>query len=162
MREMRKIKRKLSEEESYSLLEDLKTITISMYDEEFKTPYAVIMNPIVNGSTIFVHCANEGRKIDILKKNGNVCITAVSDSKIIEDKFTTAYKSIVITSCARFVEEKEDKIKVLELLCEKLTPSNSQDAITRLIAAQIDNTTIIAFDIESISGKCYLKEKLKD
>lgn len=160
MREMRKIKRQLSDDESYQVLKELKTITISMYDEDEGIPYAVVLNPIVKGKTIYAHCANEGRKIDILKKNSSVCITAVSDLKIIEKQFTTAYKSLCIYSHAKFIEDKESKKNVLKILCENFTPNNSMERINKLIDAEIDNTTIIAFDIESITGKAHLKEKL--
>jgi nitroimidazol reductase NimA-like FMN-containing flavoprotein (pyridoxamine 5'-phosphate oxidase superfamily) len=160
MREMRKIKRKLGDEESYKLLKDLKVVTISMYDEFEKVPYAVTINSIVVDHTIYIHCANEGRKIDVLKNNNSVCITALCDSKIIEKQFTTSYESLVIYSHARFIEDKNDKYNVLHKLCENLTPSNNENSIKKIILAELENTTIIAFDVESISGKGSCREKL--
>jgi hypothetical protein len=161
MREMRKIKRKLSDEESYNLLKDLKVVTISMYDEVERMPYAVTINSIVLGHTIYIHCAKEGRKIDVLKRNSSVCITAICDSKILEKQFTTAYESLVIYSHAKFIEDKAVKVKVLQKLCEKLTPSNKESTVGKIISAEIENTTIIAFKVESISGKGSYREKLE-
>ena len=161
MREMRKIKRKLSDEESYKLLNNVNTITISMYDEIEKVPYAVSINAVVLGHTIYIHCANEGRKIDVLKRNSSVCITCICDSKILEKQYTTAYESLVIFSHARFIDKNEEKKLVLRKLCENLTPINSKISIENVIISAIDKTTIIAFDVESISGKGSYRERLE-
>ncbi|MBK5202050.1 MAG: pyridoxamine 5'-phosphate oxidase family protein [Spirochaetaceae bacterium] len=153
MVEMRKIKRKLSEVEAYELISKAKEITISMYDIEKAEPYAVIVNPIYFDKNIYIHCAKEGQKIDILKKNNNVCITSIIKSDIIENKYTTAYESVVISSHATFIENKEEKVAILNKLCEIFTPSNNSEMNQKIIISAVDNTTIIKFPIESISAK---------
>ncbi len=160
MREMRKIKRKLNEAEAYELISKAKEITISMYDIEEGEPYAIIVNPIYVENNIYIHCANEGRKIDVLKRNNKVCITAVIRSKVIESNYTTAYESVVINSSAIFIDNKDEKIEILNKLCDIFSPSQSKAMNSKLIEAEIDNTTIIKFPIESISAKAHIRGKL--
>lgn len=161
MREMRKIERKLSDNEAYELISKAKEITISMYDIEKEEPYAVIVNPIYFNKNIFIHCANEGKKIDILRKNSKVCITSIIKSNIIENKYTTAYESVVIFSHATFIENNNEKIKILNKLCEILTPSNKTEINQKIIEKELDRTTIIMFPIESISAKANKRGQLK-
>ncbi|MFA6865241.1 MAG: pyridoxamine 5'-phosphate oxidase family protein [Sphaerochaetaceae bacterium] len=160
MRAMRKIKKQLEEKEAYELLKECQIVTISMYDEEEKEPYAVMVNPIVIDHTIYIHCANEGRKIDVLKKKSSVCITALVKSSIVERKYTTAYESIVMYSHSQFIENDEEKERILYELCKQYTPNNKIESTKKLIDAELNNTTIIKFDIESISAKGSNREKL--
>lgn len=160
MREMRKIKKKLSQDEAFKLIEEAKEITISMYDRENDEPYAVIVNPIYFNKNIYIHCARDGHKIDILKNNNKVCITALIRSSIVEEKYTSAFESVVISSHASFVENKDEKYEILIKLCEIYSPSMNIELIKNGIKSKLDTTTIIKFPIESISAKGNLRGNL--
>lgn len=153
MRNIRKKERALSYEEGLEILRDLKIATISLYDEEEKFPYAVIINPVLIDETVYFHCAGEGHKIDVLKRNNRVCLSGVRSSKVIEEKLTTAYESVIIRSKARFVESLDEKSKALEALCKKFTPSVDEERINKVIVSSAEITTIVALKIDSLSAK---------
>ncbi len=60
-------------------------------------PYGVPVNYLysTDENAIFFHCATEGRKLDNIRKNKHVCFTVITDQKIVPERFTTLYKSIV-------------------------------------------------------------------
>lgn len=66
---------------------------LAMVDND--RPYVVPLNygyTYENGTlTLYFHCAAEGRKIDILKTNSDVCFEMDGEHKLIEGKIDCAY-----------------------------------------------------------------------
>lgn len=153
MREMRNGKQALSKEMAMGILRKSEKATLALFDSDEDFPYAVVINPILIENTIYFHCANEGQKIDVLKKDNRVCLSAVGRVKIISEKFTTGYESVIVNSHSYFVEDKKEKEKVLIALCEKFTPSNKIELVCNVMEKSMKNTVIVALPIESISAK---------
>lgn len=150
---MRKKNRQVSDKDAFDILSRCEEITISMYDPENNEPYAVITNPVLVDKTVYIHCAHAGQKVDVIKKNPSVCLSAYTAARVIEEKFTTAYESVIAHSHAYFVIDKDEKEQVLYALCDKFTPSLSKEHIERYTKPRLDKTNIIAFPIEKITGK---------
>lgn len=161
MREMRKKERQLSEEEAYAILDTAQEVTLSMWDEEAHEPYGVMVNAVLIAKTLYFHGAQEGRKLDILKQNPFVCITAVSKCAIIEEKYTTAYESIVAYAHAHILTDTAEKVKVLSAICSKFTPTNDYEQIQKIINKSIDHTAIVALPLERITAKGSNRTRLK-
>lgn len=114
--------------------------------------YIVPLSFGYDGTVLYIHCARDGKKIDILKKNGNVCfefedIGALEES----DKpcnWGIKYRSVIGSGKAVFLEDLEDKKKALDLIMKQYTdqPFQFED---RMVAA----VTVIRIDIEEITGK---------
>ena len=158
---MRKKERQLSEEEAYAILGASKEITLSMWDSTENEPYGVIVNAILIGKTLYFHGAQEGRKLDILRSNAHVCITAVSNCAIIEEKYTTAYESIVAYAHAQILTDTKEKVKVLSAICSKFAPTNDFEQTQKIIEKAIDHTAIVALPIERITAKGSNRQRLK-
>ncbi|MBI5248527.1 MAG: pyridoxamine 5'-phosphate oxidase family protein, partial [Desulfomonile tiedjei] len=116
-------------------------------------PYVV---PICFGyedNCIYVHSAGEGRKIDIIKRNNNVCFEAEADVEVIagEDacKWSMRYLSVIGFGKAFMVNDFDDKIRGLNAIMRHysgLSEHIYNEAATKL-------ATIIKIEIESMTGK---------
>ena len=158
MRQMRKASRQISEEEAYEVLTKAPYVTVSMTRED-GTPYGVPLSLVRGeGSTFYFHCADEGEKMDCLRYNPVVSLSAVSKCtpafEVEKVNFTEHYRSaIAVGKCDR-VEDREEKIKALRLLCERFLPKY-MDYFDEAIARSLDRTTIIRITLtEPPVGKC--------
>ena len=76
----RKEKEIKDRKEIISILQKAKICRIGL--SENNKPYIVPMNFGYKEGCLYFHCANEGRKIGIIKKNNNVCFEIDTDHKI--------------------------------------------------------------------------------
>ena len=77
---MRRQEREIRDEaEIQEILEKGLVCRLGLYDGQY--PYVVPLNYGYRNGCIYFHCAREGRKIDILKKNDRVCIEVDIDSR---------------------------------------------------------------------------------
>lgn len=151
--EIRRKDRQMDEKFALKVVDDCPFATISMYDDE---PYCVVISPVRKDNSIYFHCAKSGRKIDILKKNPRVCISFVSEAKAIYvSSFTTLFKSAIFYGNAVFVEDRDEKIDALRLLCEKYLPDKMEN-FDKSIQRSLERTQIIRIDMESFSAKAKL------
>jgi nitroimidazol reductase NimA-like FMN-containing flavoprotein (pyridoxamine 5'-phosphate oxidase superfamily) len=149
---MRRYDREMCYEDTAAALASGKWGVLSMWDGE--EPYGVPVNYVYSQSdgAIFFHCAKEGRKLDIINFNNKVSFAVVSRERIIPERFTTLYESIIVSGKASVVEDEDEKLKRLIQLCEALTPENI-DGRDPYIKKYLSETTVIRIDIENISGK---------
>ena len=104
-------------------------------------------------NVVYIHCAPEGRKLNCLKHNPHVSFTVVGRTKVVPDKFTTNYESVVLTCKAHLRLPADERMAALELILDKYAP---EDKVIGLKYAQksFHRTEIIRLDIVSASGKC--------
>lgn len=132
-------------------------ITLSMTRPD-GTPYAVPLNIVrKNDSVFYFHCAFEGEKIECLKHQPIVSLSAVSrcTPKYEEEKnnFTEYFNSAIALGKAEPVEEKVEKIEALRLLCERFLPKY-MDNFNQAISRSLDKTNVIRITlIEPPVGK---------
>ncbi len=121
-------------------------ITLSMTRPD-GTPYAVPLNIVrKDDKTFYFHCAFEGEKIDCLASNPIVSLLAVSrcSPKYEEEKnnFTEYFNSAIAIGTAGKVEEKEEKIEALRLICERFLPKYMEH-FDQAISRSLDRTNVI-------------------
>lgn len=158
MYKMRKIKRMRDAAWALEVFERAPFITLSMTHSD-GTPYAVPISMIrADENTFYFHCAPEGEKIDCILENPKVCITAVSKCtpKFEDEKenFTMYYHSAIAEGRAEIVEDKDEKIEALRLLCERFLPKY-MDHFEAAIERSLGITTIVKIKLtEPPVGKC--------
>lgn len=119
-------------------------------------PYVVPMNfgfVYQQQLEIYLHCAAQGRKMDIIAKNPNVCFSAEHGHKIVPSEnagaWTAHFESIVGEGTIAVVENKEEKVKGLDALmanCGYLgKPEYSEKALTAV--------TVLKITVDSFTGK---------
>jgi uncharacterized protein len=115
-------------------------------------PYIVPMNFGYDGKSLFFHCAKEGRKIDILRRNGKVCFEIDLDTEVIKGdvacKWSMRYRSIEGVGHAHLVEDIESKRHGLNVIMSHYAKGSFEYA-----ERGFDLALVIRVDIESISGK---------
>ena len=115
-------------------------------------PYVVPLCFGYQDDTIYVHGSLEGKKINILQKNQNVCFEFDINTEITEGEnaceWGMKYHSVIGFGKAFFLEETEDKRKALNIIMNQYS-----DKPSRFSEKAIDSTAVIKIEIESMTGK---------
>ncbi|MDE7349826.1 MAG: pyridoxamine 5'-phosphate oxidase family protein [Muribaculaceae bacterium] len=133
-------------------------VTVSMSRPD-GTPYGLPLSLVRRDEhTFYFHCAGDGEKIDCIRLIPVVSLSAVSkcSPKYEEEKnnFTEHYYSAIALGKAEFVNDREEKILALRLLCERFLPQY-MDHFDEAIARSLDRTTIVRITLtEPPVGKC--------
>lgn len=146
MKPMRKSSRRQDSARALEVFDKAPYVTVSMCRPD-GTPYGLPLSLVrKDASTFYFHCADEGEKIDCLKNNPVVSLSAVSRCTPVFEKekmnYTEHYKSAIAIGRCEWVEDKAEKVEALRLLCERFLPkymSHFDEAIAR----SLDRTTII-------------------
>jgi hypothetical protein len=119
-------------------------------------PYIVALNfgyLKEDPNCIYFHCAHEGRKIDIIKKNNQACFQMDVDHELLTAKkacgYTMKFKSIVGYGKITIVESKLEKIKGLNAIMKQYTKQDQFEYPDKML----DITTILKLEIEEIKAK---------
>ncbi len=115
-------------------------------------PYLIPLCFGYRDGSIFFHSAPQGRKIDILKNNPNVCFAFDIDQEVTAAEracgWSMRYRSVVGFGKARIVEEGDDKRKALEIIMENYSAGKHS-----FDDSEISTVLIIRVDIEEMTGK---------
>jgi nitroimidazol reductase NimA-like FMN-containing flavoprotein (pyridoxamine 5'-phosphate oxidase superfamily) len=103
-------------------------------------------------NALYFHCAGQGRKLDILRKNNNVCVEVDIDQEVIKaDEACDCgmkYKSVIGFGKAVFIEDIESKRKALDVIMQQYSEKSFEYP-----EEAINNTVVIKVEIESMTGK---------
>ena len=150
-REMRRKRQLLSEKECKSILERGKTAVLGVSgDNDY--PYTVPINYVYNNDKIYFHCAKEGHKLDAIKKNSKVSLCVVDRDDILQSKYTTIFKSVIIFGRAKTINDEKLMKEALTVFTEKYCP-DFKDGIQDEINREFPATCVVEIEIEHISGK---------
>lgn len=150
-RQMRRFRQQLSLEESIKILNDKTVGVLSLNGDDY--PYGVPVNYVYYDNSIYIHCALTGHKLDIIKANNKVSFCVVGHSEIVEEKFTSYYKSVIIFGKATILNAESEKRKAIEAICNKYASNQTKKATDEEINGSINRMAIIRIDIDHISGK---------
>ena len=150
---VRRQDRLLDETRARQLLATAEFGVLSMVDLDGK-PYGVPINFVWDGEdSIYFHCAEEGKKIDILECRDLVSFCVVGDVNLLPEQFTTEYESIILDCEVTIPTYDEERMHALELLLKKFSP-NDLDIGMKYARKSFNRTCIVRLDIVSWSGKC--------
>ena len=111
------------------------------------------------GDDLYFHCAREGRKIDLLRRFPQVCVTFVGDDRpafVPPAMYTTYFQSVIVTGTASEVTGTQEKTAALRALCQKITPDHMEGFETA-IEKSLAVTAVWKVRMEEISGKAKLE-----
>ena len=153
---MRRADREVTDyQQIQSIIEQAKVVHIGMLDND--RPYVVPMQygfVFSDGTlTLYVHCAKEGRKLDILKKNPRVFIELETNVAIVSGgdipcKYGSEYASVMGDGTAVIVEDVAEKIVGLQLMMK--TQSARDFEITEQMATSV---TVLRIDVPCVTAK---------
>ncbi len=141
-------------EELEAIIKRCKICHVGMVDGN--RPYVLAFNFGYEDQTIWLHCAKEGRKLDVLKRNNNVCVEFDTDHRLfarhdhVACSWRMAYRSVIVDGEAVFVDDYDEKMKGLNILMK-----NYSDMDFKYSKPAVDNIQIIKIPIASITGRSF-------
>ena len=151
MRKMRRSDRATTAEKAWEILENAEYMTLSMMGAE-GVPYGVTLSFARVGESLYFHCASEGYKLDSLRQNPAVCVTAVRQQRTKAEEFTVAFESAVAFGKAFEVTEQTEKETGLLAICKKYAPENTG---TAAYVAQYPQVNVWRIDVSDLAGKIH-------
>ena len=115
-------------------------------------PYVVPMCFGRDGSTLYLHCAREGRKLDVIRRNPNVCFEVAVDTEIVSApeacRWSFKFRSVIGEGAASIVDEPAGVREALAVIMRQYSDQEfafPDDAVSRI--------AIIKVDIHTMTGK---------
>ena len=116
-------------------------------------PYIVPLSFGYQDKTLYFHVAREGRKLDILRNNNNVCFEFDIDQKIVGGKkacnWSMKYRSVIGFGKAKVLDDFELKKTALDCIMKHY----ADEGPFEFPVESLQRTVIIKVDIEQMSGK---------
>lgn len=119
-------------------------------------PYIVTMNfgyTDIPGRRLYFHCANEGRKLEMIRKNNYVCFEMDIDHKLSQGEkacdWGIKYRSVVGYGNITIVTEKETKKRGLNCIMNHYGGEGDHLYDEKVL----EKMTILQLDIKEMSGK---------
>ena len=143
---MRRAERQMDEDWALEVFDKAPYVTVSMIRPD-GIPYGLPLSVVrKDNRTFYFHCAAEGEKIDCIRNNPVVSLSAVSrcTPRYEEEKqnFTEYYHSAIALGHAETVTDDNEKIEALRLICERFLPK-FMDHFEAAIARSLSLTTVI-------------------
>lgn len=170
---MRRKDREMSSEFGIEVIDGAKYGVVSMIDED-NEPYGIPLSIVREGNTLYFHSAIDGKKVRIFEKNSRVSVAFVGETKIpeiytneeldeiakdeakaillVSNVFSTEYESAIAKGRIRLVEDEEEKIRAMRLICEKYTPTK-MDYFHMAVKSGLEKTNMYGIEIEEVTAK---------
>lgn len=170
---MRRKDREMDREFGLKIIDKSRYGVVSMRDEE-DMPYGLPLSIVRNENTLYFHSAMDGKKVRSLEKNPDVCVTFVGKVhipenysreeldemkdnpsqavKFISSVFTTEFESALVRGRVNLLEEEEEKIKAMRLICQKYTPTK-MGYFDTAIKAGLGRANVYSLEIQDITAK---------
>ncbi|WP_413650574.1 pyridoxamine 5'-phosphate oxidase family protein [Pantoea sp. B65] len=117
-------------------------------------PFLVPVFYAWDGQALYFHSARSGTKINILKKNNQVCFAISLDHGVIEDQqicdFEARHRTVIGLGEAEFIEDMAEKIAVLDRIVAGFSAKTFQYPEANLKA-----TLVTRINILSMKGKSH-------
>ncbi len=119
-------------------------------------PYITPMNFTYDKETskIFLHCANEGRKLENIKNSPNVCFEVEEVKEVIVKQPTcassVAYRSVIMFGIIKTLSDLNAKNYALLKLADKYAPQNPKAPFSD---AMLNRTHVLEIEIREITAK---------
>lgn len=146
MKAMRKKSREMDEVFAFEVFDKAPYITVSMTRPD-GTAYGIPLSLArIGESSFYFHCASEGEKVDCIKNNPMVSLSAVTKCVPTvgprDKSFTLQYHSAVAVGRAELVDNEEEKIEALKAICLRFLPHH-MDAFDTAIARSLNRTAVV-------------------
>ncbi len=149
---MRREKREMPADWALGVMDKAPYITVSMVNTD-GTPYAVPLSLCrTDEKTFYFHCAHEGLKLDILKSNSNVCLSAVTKCAPTvgpkDNSFTLQFHSAIAFGQTEIVADKEEKIFAMRAICQRFLPKH-MEFFDQAIERSLERTCVVKITLSA-------------
>lgn len=136
-----------------SIIDKCEVCYVGMADGN-NEPYVVPYNFGFHNGMLFLHSAQQGKKMDILRKNNKVWIVFSTDHQMafqhqdVACSYLMRYRSVMISGRVEFLESNEEKAEALNIIMKKYTGRDFKYGIPSLV--EVCCYKVI---VEKMSGK---------
>ncbi len=146
----RKEKEITDKKEIENILKKSQICHVAMVDKD--KPYIVPMNFGYENKTLFFHSAIEGRKINVIKKNPNLCfeveqVVQFKKAKLACD-WSIEYKSVIGEGRAQLLYDPEEKREGLDIIMAQYSGRTFEYP-----SEMLEKTLVIKLVIDKMTGK---------
>ncbi len=150
-REMRRKGQQLSMSEAEEILRSGTSGVLALLGDG-GYPYAVPMSYVYSGNRLYFHGALSGHRADAVRRCDKASFCVIAQDEVLPEKYTTAYKSVIVFGRIRAVESDSEKRAAAMLLGEKYRPGHPDGA-----RAEADRWAgrfrVYEMEIEHMTGK---------
>lgn len=116
-------------------------------------PYTVPVNFVTVDGKVYIHGRKIGEKVDNIKRDSKVCFTVwqrkgYEDCGIPACDTTTVYECAVIRGNVVFIDDNDEKAKVLQAIVDKLVPDKKD-----MDMKKVPPTLVYMIEPTSVTGK---------
>ncbi|MCX7031284.1 MAG: pyridoxamine 5'-phosphate oxidase family protein [Spirochaetes bacterium] len=150
-RPMRKAKKEITDRaELVEILSRAEVLFLALHDTP--APYVIPLNFAYADGALWFHCALEGTKLDLIRRDPRVGFSAVADARLVTGPaacdFTSTGRSVVGRGTARIVVEPGERRRGLDVLMHHYgmeRPNYRPDSFER--------TCVVRVAVEELRGK---------
>lgn len=146
----RKEKEITNREDIEKIISQSRVCRLAMVDGD--TPYIVPMNFGYKDGQLFFHCAKEGKKIDLIKKNPHICFEFDDLIKLKKAQLAcdwgVDFQSVIGWGKAEFLDDLEEKTAALNCIM-----SQYSDREFEYQEKMLEKTLVIKVIIDKMTGK---------
>ncbi|MBQ3404526.1 MAG: pyridoxamine 5'-phosphate oxidase family protein [Oscillospiraceae bacterium] len=151
-REMRRIRQKLTDEETRDILRRGTSGVLALSGDE-GYPYALPISYLYDGGKLYFHCAKAGHKIDAIARSDKASFCVIDQDQTAPEIFTTLYRSAIAFGRIRIMEDDPDKRRAIERLADKYAPGGDTAHRDSSIEREWSRLNMLELTIEHLSGK---------
>ncbi len=141
------------EEEMLALVRSQRLLTIAMCKDG--EPYLVTVDYGFDegARTFLLHCADEGKKLDLLRANPVVWGQVLEDRGYIDGDCDHAYRCVQFRGRAELLADEGAKRDALRLMMRQLESNVSEERWAEFEAKALDKVVVVAVRVEAMTGK---------
>ncbi len=147
---MRRKERKMTEEAVIELIENENVLRLGLSVDN--RPYVVPLNYGFKNKTFYIHCAREGRKLDMIRENSLVCVEVEGSNEIVKGEiacqYTTKFSSVIGYGQAVILENVDEIKEGLDVLMAQFS-----DETFTYNEKLLSRIAIIKVEMSELSGK---------
>lgn len=121
-------------------------------------PYVVPINYAYINDKIVIHCAMQGKKLDIIRKNACCCLAVNRHPDRVkyhaEKRCHYRYQSVIAYGKARFVESADERLKWIKRYLRYFNDRHAWIIPDKEDIKTAENCGIILVDVEEMTGRC--------
>lgn len=158
---MRRSDREIKDfDEIVKVLERCDAVRLAFNDGDipYIVPLSFGMERKSDSLTLYFHSAQEGKKIDLIRKEGRAAFEADCAHRLVFDEekgnCTTEYESVVGYGDLTFVTAEEEKLRALKILMKHYREEDFSFSLSVVPA-----TAVFRLDVRSVTGKRLIKRR---
>ena len=152
---IRRRDREISDKEVVlGIMKSVKYLVVAMADGD--GPYLVTLSCGYSEeeNAFYFHCAKEGRKLDIIAENPDVCATAIEDHGYVKGDCSHKYRSLVIYGKMTRVDDLDGMKRGIRVMFRQLE-GEGEEIYSGFIKKDADfhNVAILKLQVEKLDAK---------